>query len=104
MTWVSRCGCSVSESSSLGIAPPGGKVGTGRIGADSVSYNGCGTADQGDAMLSAPDFTRSRDQRLHELGQDISHAAYLRGRFVLRSGATSNYYFDKYLFETKPNL
>ena len=55
-------------------------------------------------MLSAPDFTRSRDQRLHELGQDISHAAYLRGRCVLRSGATSNYYFDKYLFETKPNL
>jgi orotate phosphoribosyltransferase len=55
-------------------------------------------------MLSAPDFIRSRDQRLRELGQDISHAAYLRGRFVLRSGATSNYYFDKYLFETKPNL
>jgi hypothetical protein len=55
-------------------------------------------------MLSIPDFTHAREQRLVELGQDIAHAAYLRGRFVLRSGAISNYYFDKYLFETKPNL
>jgi orotate phosphoribosyltransferase len=55
-------------------------------------------------MLSTPDLVRPREQRLRELGQDIAHAAYLRGRFVLRSGATSNYYFDKYLFETKPNL
>ena len=55
-------------------------------------------------MLSVPDLSLSREQRLNELGQDIRHAAYLRGRFVLRSGATSHYYFDKYLFETKPNL
>jgi orotate phosphoribosyltransferase len=55
-------------------------------------------------MLSVPEVALHRDQRLKELGQDISHAAYLRGRFVLRSGVTSNYYFDKYLFETKPNL
>ena len=54
-------------------------------------------------MLSAPDLVPPRERRLTELGQDIVHAAYLRGRFVLRSGATSNYYFDKYLFETKPN-
>ncbi len=55
-------------------------------------------------MRSIPELARPREQRLAELGQDIAHAAYLRGRFVLRSGATSNYYFDKYLFETKPNL
>ena len=41
---------------------------------------------------------------LEELGQDLVHAAYLRGSFVLRSGRTSNYYFDKYLLETKPDL
>lgn len=28
----------------------------------------------------------------------------LRGTFVLRSGATSNYYIDKYLFTTQPEL
>jgi orotate phosphoribosyltransferase len=28
----------------------------------------------------------------------------LRGTFVLRSGATSNYYIDKYLFTTDPGL
>lgn len=55
-------------------------------------------------MLATTDLALPREQRLKELGQDIAHAAYLRGRFVLRSGATSNYYFDKYLFETKPNL
>jgi orotate phosphoribosyltransferase len=28
----------------------------------------------------------------------------LRGNFVLRSGATSTYYVDKYLFSTRPDL
>ncbi len=32
---------------------------------------------------------------------DISH---ITGEFLLRSGATSNEYFDKYLFESKPEL
>ncbi len=45
-----------------------------------------------------------RDRWRHELGQDLVHAAYLRGNYVLRSGRTSNYYFDKYLFETKPSI
>ncbi|MFI5911841.1 orotate phosphoribosyltransferase [Dactylosporangium sp. NPDC051541] len=44
------------------------------------------------------------DDRRRELGQDIMAAAYLRGDFVLRSGARSSYYFDKYLFETKPTI
>jgi len=38
------------------------------------------------------------------LARNLVEAAYLRGHFVLRSGKTSNYYFDKYLFETRPDL
>ena len=53
-------------------------------------------------MLTIPDFTHAREPLGSvELGQDISHAAYLRGRFVLRYGRHSNYYFDKYLFENQ---
>jgi len=36
------------------------------------------------------------------LARDLVDAAYLRGDFVLSSGGRSSYYFDKYLFETKP--
>ncbi|MDQ6782166.1 MAG: orotate phosphoribosyltransferase [Actinomycetota bacterium] len=39
-----------------------------------------------------------------ELGRDLVAAAYLRGDFVLSSGARSSFYFDKYLFETKPAI
>ena len=38
------------------------------------------------------------------LGRDLLGAAVLRGTFVLRSGATSSYYIDKYLFTTRPDL
>ena len=34
------------------------------------------------------------------LGEKIKAVAYLEGEFVLRSGQTSKYYLDKYLFET----
>jgi orotate phosphoribosyltransferase len=34
------------------------------------------------------------------LGEKIKAAAYLEGEFILRSGQTSKYYLDKYLFET----
>lgn len=44
------------------------------------------------------------EQRLRELGLDIMHASYLRGDFVLSSGVHSGYYFDKYLFVTKPAI
>ena len=54
--------------------------------------------------ISGPTIGLTRERRLAELGQDLVHAAYLRGSFVLRSGRTSNYYFDKYLFETKPSI
>ena len=49
-------------------------------------------------------FRQPREQRLRELATDIAGAAYLRGDFVLSSGIRSNYYFDKYLFETKPGI
>ena len=39
-----------------------------------------------------------------QLGRDLVEAAVLRGSFVLRSGATSSYYIDKYLFTTQPAL
>ncbi len=44
------------------------------------------------------------DERHHQLGRDLVAAAYLRGDFVLSSGARSSFYFDKYLFETKPEI
>jgi orotate phosphoribosyltransferase len=39
-----------------------------------------------------------------ELARGLRDAAYLEGDFVLRSGRRSNYYLDKYLFETQPEL
>ena len=42
----------------------------------------------------------TRDQ----LAQAISGACVLRGTFTLRSGRTSNYYIDKYLFSTRPEI
>ncbi|MCS6807737.1 MAG: orotate phosphoribosyltransferase [Bacteroidota bacterium] len=38
------------------------------------------------------------------LAYEIFRVAHLTGRFTLRSGATSTEYFDKYLFEGKPEL
>ncbi len=39
-----------------------------------------------------------------ELAHAIYHTSHLTGTFVLRSGAVSNEYFDKYLFESNPSL
>jgi len=39
-----------------------------------------------------------------ELARRIAEAALLRGEFTLRSGRKSNYYLDKYLFETQPDI
>ena len=38
------------------------------------------------------------------LGHRIAERATLHGEFLLRSGVTSNIYFDKYLFESDPEL
>jgi len=61
-------------------------------------------AELGMSPIAAPDAKRDRERRLVELGRDVVGAAYLRGDFVLSSGARSNYYLDKYLFETKPGI
>ena len=39
-----------------------------------------------------------------ELGRAIYRISLVRGHFVLRSGKTSGEYFDKYLFESRPEL
>jgi len=39
-----------------------------------------------------------------ELIKRIKETAYLTGEFTLRSGKKSNYYLDKYLFETCPDI
>ncbi len=53
---------------------------------------------------AAVDVFQDREVRRRELGQDIFAAGYLRGKFVLSSGQESSFYFDKYLFETKPTI
>jgi orotate phosphoribosyltransferase len=42
----------------------------------------------------------TRDQ----LAKRIAEVSLLRGEFKLRSGRTSNYYLDKYRFETQPDV
>jgi orotate phosphoribosyltransferase len=49
---------------------------------------------------SGPPDTSADEHRA--LGQALVDAAYLRGDFILSSGARSSFYFDKFLFETKP--
>jgi orotate phosphoribosyltransferase len=39
-----------------------------------------------------------------ELAAEIAKVALLRGKFTLRSGRTSSYYLDKYLFSTRPEI
>jgi len=39
-----------------------------------------------------------------ELARRIAAASLLRGTFTLRSGRTSDYYLDKYLFSTQPEI
>ncbi|HET8586495.1 MAG TPA: orotate phosphoribosyltransferase [Candidatus Limnocylindria bacterium] len=58
----------------------------------------------GATLADLPGAERSRRQKMAELARDLTSAAYLRGDFVLSSGQRSNYYFDKYLFETKPGI
>ena len=44
------------------------------------------------------------DERREEVARDIVAASHLRGRFVLSSGQATDFYFDKYLFATKPTV
>lgn len=54
--------------------------------------------------MATPTLAMAADRHLAELGQDVVAAAYLKGRFVLRSGAVSSYYFDKYMLTTRPAI
>ena len=51
-------------------------------------------------LLSDTISTMTRDQ----LARRIAEIAVLRGSFTLRSGRTSSYYIDKYLFCTEPEI
>ena len=44
------------------------------------------------------------DAQLSELARDIDATCRLSGEFTLRSGLIATEYFDKYRFETKPEL
>ncbi len=39
-----------------------------------------------------------------ELAKQLKLVSYLTGEFILRSGNISNFYWDKYRFESNPNL
>ena len=43
------------------------------------------------------------DMTREQLARRIAEVALLRGEFTLRSGRKSNYYLDKYRFETQPD-
>ena len=43
-------------------------------------------------------------QRHAQLARLIADASLLRGTFTLRSGRTSSFYLDKYLFSTRPDV
>jgi orotate phosphoribosyltransferase len=47
---------------------------------------------------------RELEAERRRLAADLVAVAYLRGDFVLSSGRRSDHYFDKYRFETKPDI
>ncbi len=55
-------------------------------------------------LLAERRVSLPRDDALAELRADIVRAAYVEGDFVLSSGLRRGYYFDKYLFETRPAI
>lgn len=55
-------------------------------------------------LLAASRLQLSAEQALDELRQDIVRAALVEGTFVLAAGTTRRFYFDKYLFETRPAI
>lgn len=59
------------------------------------------TAPIAHAGGSAPKTTSAERTAL---ARQIAEAALLRGTFTLRSGRTSSYYLDKYLFSTRPEV
>jgi orotate phosphoribosyltransferase len=58
------------------------------------------TNSEADAVSSRGPLIDERET----LARDLVTASYLKGDFVLRSGKRSTRYFDKFLFETDPEL
>jgi orotate phosphoribosyltransferase len=54
-----------------------------------------------DVLTPDPDITGMTRE---ELARRIAEVSLLRGEFTLRSGRKSNYYLDKYRFETQPEV
>lgn len=54
--------------------------------------------------MPADDLTDHAAASREDLARRVHEAAHLTGEFVLRSGAVSNEYFDKYRFEADPEL
>ena len=52
----------------------------------------------------APEPTQNLERPAAGLARRVHQASHLTGEFVLRSGATSSQYFDKYRFESDPAL
>jgi orotate phosphoribosyltransferase len=59
-----------------------------------------GASSPSDATLTPP----ATSDPAGDLARRVHEASHLTGTFVLRSGATSNEYFDKYRFESDPQL
>ena len=55
-------------------------------------------------MTAAHPHHTTTSTALNPLAQSIADLALLRGTFTLRSGRTSSYYLDKYLFSTRPEV
>jgi orotate phosphoribosyltransferase len=56
------------------------------------------------ARGDAADVFQTPAQRRSELASDLVASSYLKGDFVLSSGESSDFYFDKYMFGTRPSL
>ncbi len=54
--------------------------------------------------LNGHKLARRNFMTLDELGQKIHDISKLKGHFKLRSGLTSEVYFDKYRFESQPQI
>lgn len=54
--------------------------------------------------MSGISLGRQHNSPMSTIAQKIKASSLLSGEFKLRSGATSNQYFDKYQFESKPTL
>jgi orotate phosphoribosyltransferase len=54
--------------------------------------------------IAGQSLPSSRMMTRQQLANRIADVALLRGEFTLRSGRKSNYYLDKYRFETQPDV